>query len=97
MRARKFYIRSHAHAHVLEVGPPYIFIFYLDYIGMDVITCFKVLAMIVLNKGISPGTELSMVEPQRQRRKYLQAAKFVFIFSLSFCLWSLSLMICFFH
>ena len=72
-------------------------IFYLDYIGMDVITCFKVLAMIVLNKGISPGTELSMVEPQRQRRKYLQAAKFVFIFSLSFCLWSLSLMICIFH
>ena len=50
MRARKFFIRSHAHAHVLEVGPPYIFIFYLDYIGMDVITCFKVLAMMYFIK-----------------------------------------------
>ena len=48
--ARKFFIRSHAHAHVLEVGPPYIFIFYLDYIGMDVITCFKVLAMMYFIK-----------------------------------------------
>ena len=48
--ARKFFIRSHAHAHVLEVGPPYIFIFYLDYIGMDVITCFKVLAMMCFIK-----------------------------------------------